>query len=250
MPDLRLDTFGVPIDVIRGRVPRYRSVHYVYKKVYVQTFMELLHKSFWAKVQEGSSDEFGFVWQPLKRRTKETKRKLFLQEMAQMGSVQQPLLSGNLTNKRQLSPNQLEHYRGVYRNFLEEGVSRRTADRRAMRQTPASINFGLWNIPINVRTGKLAEAFSPPVIANNRIYNGPSQRFTQSDDGLFFKFEIVDLDYVEEVDEARPLWRNVEDMMLIALQEALNAARNEFTLLQNSENKLGTHDSRPSSKLD
>lgn len=249
MFEINIDTRGIPLNVLQGKVPKFISVHNTYRQVYIEVFMLKLHEAFWDKTVEDQSDKYGVTWDRLSSKTKEIKKNLFLQEEAGFGEVVQPQISGNFTNRRQLNSPQLAEQQSLYKKFIANRVNRTTAGRRALKAIGIDERYDLYNTPINVRTTRLAGAFTPVKTYGRRIYNGPDQRFTWSDDGLSLGLDISSIPYAEDVDEVRPLWKNHEIMMQEAVNESVDQALVVYQSLLSSNRKL-SDDSGPSSKLD
>lgn len=256
MSTVRLHANGIPLKVLEGKVKGFTSVHHIYKKIFYTRFMEILHKSYYDRAFWGT-DEFGQRWTVLHRRTDEIKN-----ELQDSGDVDQPQLSGNFPHKRYLSPDQFKQFKDNYRANIEAGKAPRTAHRHSLKDIDtvnlgSRVSFdGTVNIPrtpINIRTGRLAAAFSPGEVANNRIYGGPDQNFRL--DGLNFHFDVNNVPYADEVQQPIKRGSGVIQRLLItdkhsqglqrAHNEAIVAARKEYDdLVAKQKRGKKTNDNR------
>jgi hypothetical protein len=200
----KLNTLGIPPEVLRGEVKGFRTVHFIYKKVLYETLMGMLQKSFFDRAY-WDTDDFGQKWPALHRMTDEIK----LDEINSGGK--NPQVTGEFTNKRQLSPAQLKEYKEKFRQVLDtnkKGGSIRQAGRKSLQgitlvDLGTRTSFGgekqIPRTPINIRTSRLSEALSPGEVSGNRIYGGPDQDFRL--DGLNVHFSMDKIPYASEVEE-------------------------------------------------
>jgi hypothetical protein len=236
----KLNTLGVPTDILRGEVKGFRTVHFIYKKVLYETLMAVLQKSFYDRAY-WDTDDFGQKWPALHRMTDEIK----LEEIASGGK--NPQITGEFTNKRQLSPSQLKEYKEKFRQVLEvgkKGGSIRQAGRKSLQgitlvDLGTRVSFSgdkqIPRTPINIRTSRLAAALSPGEVAGNRIYGGPDQDFRL--DGLNVHFSMDKIPYASEVEEIksgskvikRPIITDAHiGAVFAAHKPAINAAKTEY----------------------
>lgn len=199
----QLNRLGIPADVLKGKIREFKSVHVIYKKVLYENFMAKLQKSFFDRAFYGT-DDYNQKWPPLQRYTDEIKLGLI------DDGESNPQVTGEFTNKRQLSPKQLAEYKNNYRTALNQGKkggSIRQAGRMSLQNITLvdlgdRVNFeGTGKIiktPINIRTSRLSAALSPGEVTNNRIYGGPDQDFRLN--GLNVQFSLDKIPYAKEVE--------------------------------------------------
>ena len=159
----------IPKTVLLGHVERYKPVHTVFKNTLIVEFISQIHDSYIARSQ-GDSDDYGNTWKSLKRSTVEFKKGL--KQSGDLGSF----------------------------------INSRMSQRLKQRMTSVLDQFGFDSTTdgINIRTGELITAYTPPLVgSNNVLYPNPGQSI--SVDGLRLRFD-VDVDHADAVDASgRPI---------------------------------------------
>jgi hypothetical protein len=223
----RLDPNGIPVPVLTGKVLKFKEVHVIYKKVLYETFMAKLHKSFYDRAFYGT-DDYGQKWKALHRRTDEIK----LEEIE--AGKPNPQMTGKFTSKYQFSPSQLKEYKEAYRKILDENKNVKLNRLKSHKQSLNDITLNdlgdrvsfegerkIPKTPINIRTSRIASAFSPGEVTNNRIYGSKDQNFKLN--GLNVEFDIDRIPYAAEVEnETKRLF--ITEKHLEALFEAHDLA--------------------------
>lgn len=209
-----IDYGGIPIKVLRGDVPEYRSVHLAYKNHFIAAFMYKVHLAFWVKAKRGT-DDLGRRWKPLAPDTH--KRKQLSPIESGTFRVRGRLAPGTLTPS-QLAEWKLE-YIVAYDNNIERGQTKKEARRlaswRAWRyikqKYPGKVNLdseGQRLTDTNIRTGALVNAIRPGKVVNNRYYPPAHQII-----GYDRRKESIDItiaiDYFEKVQSVRPVFPDV-----------------------------------------
>lgn len=104
----KLDRRGIPAQVLRGVVPRYRTVGTKYRSIFFQEFMRLVHEAYKTK-SHGGTDDLGNSWEPLKKKTIDLKRRRWIPENAEKINIRTGLLvsatrPGKVFNNRYYTP--------------------------------------------------------------------------------------------------------------------------------------------------
>lgn len=251
---------GIPVRVLMGKVPKFKTVHQIYKQLLYTELMRRLHKSYFDRAWSGV-DDYGESWDDLKEQTHRIKRELNI-EWSGMGKNykegsedsqvwenteirNQPHLSQVFKNKRYLSPSQREEYDKSYKLSLSIGRSKSSARRDGLKSVTPE-----WRedtkTPINIRYGRLVSAFTPGVISNNRIYGGPDQIFQLV--GLNFVFSVERIPYVDNVESlGRELIteRHLTSIIPEAQEIAIRAARTEYDRILRIEDRDGDREYNP-----
>ena len=196
---VKLNTRGIPKKVLFGKVPKFRSIYFLYRSRLVQELFVLMHQAFWAKA-EGGADNQGDIWEPLADST--MKYKVELQEgPLRHYSVNKQWYETSdekkgKDNVRTLSPDQQRLYGKVYQKALRQLVSLGAkAPAIAKKKAFDAIKASDPNRPsaalIGVRTGRLAASTFPGLVLNNRYYPTADQKFIISDRKVTFDNEKV-----------------------------------------------------------
>lgn len=218
----------IPRKVLLGLDPSYRRVHTTYIAFYIQRMMEELHLSFWVRAA-GRSDRNGHSWAKLKRVTIYIKQYLlkleedgfnmdgevfdWLRELAEenqdsrdlaaryivSGDVKfdaQPQLSGSFTSRYQLTPSQRQAYDNKVSRDKNKDQSRVLKHFKSLSETQTS--FSEHNVPILVRSGRLAGVLTPPKLFNNQAYFSADQTGTKdvstisiTNEGMKINLDVV-----------------------------------------------------------
>lgn len=226
----RMDNRGIPVSVLRGTVPRYRSVGTKYRAILLQTFLGYVNRAYWAKAKRGT-DDLGNSWKPLKPKTHAIKKML---------NVRQSLYGQgpNRSTKGLLTPSQTKTWRAIYTNrmlrFLKAGDSKMEAEKKAAQiawnivkkkggRTSASLR-GLTDT--NIRTGRLVASTRPGKVANNRYYTVGEQSVQIRERSIRVNFNVP---YFDKVQKERPIIPpNAVQWLVQAHERAIVSAKAEY----------------------
>lgn len=228
----------IPAAVIHGEVPSYRSVHLAYVSHFYQKLMEKINRSFWARSQEGKTDELGNIWKPLNPRTHRYK-------------PQTPMEAGvfRLNGRRDLgllTPGQRRTWQAAYNRKFKElsktigsSKARSKADTYAWSLMPQEGKIkrnrrGQRVTPINIRTGRLVASTRPGKVVNHRYYPPKDQTIQFSHRRLRLKLEVP---YAKDVDKVRPIIpRDISKWRDEAHKYAMRFALAQYRKLINARN--------------
>jgi hypothetical protein len=258
-----MNTQGIPVMVLRGKVPGMESVGARYRSVFVQEIMTRVHKAYWVKARH-STDDDGNKWKDLAPITHATKPQSPI-ERGDFTIVRDYYKTGSNVPTRGATPNiglltpaqKAEWTREVNKAVRE--LTGRKPKSNLPRETQASVRRAAenkaWEVIrrkhgrkylskrdrktgtvtrrtlINVRTGLLIASTRPGKVTNNRYYPPRHQHVEFSPSEVIIRFPGIP--YFAEVQAVRPIIpNNMDKWIKEAHQKAIAEAKVIYEALE------------------
>ena len=186
----------IPPNVLAGQVPKYRSVHTIYKAWFTYYFINELNISFWARAR-GNLDSEGNEWAPLSPKTIAIKKNILKKGLSGFPK--------NKVNEQRyvgtLSPAQRTRYERSYKRN-RKSMTDRKAKEKAWESVQRMGKADPITSLINIRTGNLVRATAPGRVSGNRYYPSPNQIAIFG--GVHDISIQIDIEYADDVDQGDP----------------------------------------------
>jgi len=220
MATMDVDARGrIPPSILKGFIPRYRSVHVTFMNTVIIEFMTRIYNSYLERshlddVPDMRRDEEGYS--PKYGRTDDK------------GNSWEQLRPNTYRIKKQIVEE------GSHRDYIRKRANTQNKGLRERIEKLAEIldNTNFEADGINIRTGRLLAAHHPPRLGgNNQIYPGRDQNFVVTNSSIHFETTV---EYADEVDKLRELVPedSAQEWMMESIAIALNRAEETYLRLK------------------